>query len=157
MPQGTAYYGLDPRIQAVIVIASLTLLLVVLNMVRRQHVREQYSLLWIAAAVILLLCTVFIRFVDRLSFAVGVFYPPAFLLMIAVLLLVVLQVHFSVVISSLREQNKTLIQHLGILENELRALQGESGARTLNPTRSDPVEEAVRPSGGYGGTTSVGT
>jgi hypothetical protein len=127
MPPGSAHYGLQPRIQILVILASLTLLLVVLNMVRRRHVREQYSLLWIAAAVVLLLSAVFIRFVDRLSFAVGVFYPPAFLLMIAVLLLVVLQVHFSVVISTLREQNKTLTQELGILENELRALKEELG------------------------------
>lgn len=130
MPPVPTHYGLQPRIQILIIAASLTLLLIVLNMVRRRHVREQYSLLWIAAAIVLLLSAVFIRAVDRLSFAVGVFYPPAFLLMIAVLLLVVLQIHFSVVISTLREQNKTLTQELGILESEVRALRDEVGQRT---------------------------
>lgn len=115
--------GLQARTQVLIVLLSLLLLAVVLSMVRRGRIREQYSLLWIGACLLLALTAIFIRFVDRLSTVVGIFYPPAFLFLIAILLLVVLQVHFSVVISSLREQNKTLAQELGILQSEVASLR----------------------------------
>jgi len=118
-------YGLQPRTQILIVLVSITLLGVVLHMVRKRHVREQYSLLWIAACVVLLLAAVFIRAVDSLARAVGIFYPPAFLFLVAILLLVVLQVHFSVVISSLKEQSRSLTQDLGLLQNELHRLRRE--------------------------------
>jgi len=116
-------YGLQPRTQILIVILSVTLLAVVLNMVRRRHVREQYALLWIAACVVLMLSAILIRYLDALSRIVGIFYPPAFLFLVAILLIVVLQVHFSVVTSSLKEQARTLTQHLGLLENEVRGLR----------------------------------
>lgn len=127
--------GLQPRTQVLIVLLSLLLLAVVLSMVRRGQIREQYSLLWIGACLLLTLTAIFIRFVDRLSTAVGIYYPPAFLFLIAILLLVVLQVHFSVVISSLREQNKTLAQEFGILQSELASLR-RSGRRPDGPQDS---------------------
>jgi len=119
----TVSYGLQPRTQTLIILVSLTLLVVVLHMVRKRHVREQYSLLWIAACVVLLLSAVLIRGVESLSRIVGIFYPPAFLFLVAILLIVVLQVHFSVVISSLKEQSRSLTQDLGLLQNELHRLR----------------------------------
>jgi hypothetical protein len=119
----TAVYGLQFRTKLMVVCIGIALLLIVLNMVRRGHVREQYALLWILACVVLILSAVFSNLLDRFSHLVGIFYPPAFLFLLAILLLVVLQVHFSVVVSSLREQNKTLVQELGILEHEVRALR----------------------------------
>jgi hypothetical protein len=120
-----------------IVLVSVTLLAVVLHMVRKRHVREQYSLLWIAACVVLLLAAVFIRAVETLSRIAGIFYPPAFLFLVAILLIVVLQVHFSVVISSLKEQSRSLTQDLGLLQNELHRLRRELGDRE---TRGKPQE-----------------
>ena len=76
----------------------------------------------------LVLCAVFIRTVDRLAHAVGIYYPPAFLFLVAILMVMVLQFHFSTVISNLREQNRSLTQELGLLGAELRDLQ-----RTLGP------------------------
>jgi hypothetical protein len=122
-PMSTLSYGLQPRTQILIIAVSLTLLAVVLHMVRKRHVREQYSLLWIAACVVLLLSAVMIRAVESLSRIVGIFYPPAFLFLIAILLIVVLQVHFSVVISSLKEQSRSLTQDLGLLQSEIQRLR----------------------------------
>ena len=133
----TVSYGLQPRTQLLIVLASVTLLGVVLHMVRKRHVREQYSLLWIAACLVLMLAAVFIRTVETLSRIVGIFYPPAFLFLVAILLLVVLQVHFSVVISSLKEQSRSLTQDLGLLQSELHRLRRElSGERSGKPQES---------------------
>ena len=132
-PMSTLSYGLQPRTQILIVVVSLTLLAVVLHMVRKRHVREQYSLLWIAACVVLLLSAVLIRAVESLSRIVGIFYPPAFLFLVAILLIVVLQVHFSVVISSLKEQSRSLTQDLGLLQSEIhrlrRQLDGAAGSQ----------------------------
>jgi len=133
-------YGLQPRTQILIVLVSLTLLAVVLNMVRRRQLREQYSLLWIAACVVLLLSAVLIRYLDALSRIVGIFYPPAFLFLVAILLIVVLQVHFSVVISSLKEQSRTLTQHLGLLENDVRGLKRQLEEAGIGPAPGSSIE-----------------
>ena len=123
MPSAVFYTGIQLRTQIFVVVVGITMLLFVLNMVRRKRLREQYSLLWIFAALVLVLCAVFIRAVDRLAHAVGIYYPPAFLFLVAILMVMVLQFHFSTVISNLREQNRGLTQDLGLLKTEVRDLR----------------------------------
>lgn len=125
------YTGIQLRTQIFVIVLGLVMLLFILNMVRRKQLREQYSLLWILSATVLTLSAVFIDGVDRLAHAIGIYYPPAFLFLIAILLVLTLQFHFSTVISSLREQNKQLTQDVGILAAELdemkrRAARGET-------------------------------
>ncbi len=126
------YTGIQPRTQIIMVLVGLAMLLFVLNMVRRKQVREQYSLLWIISAVTITFAAIFIRPVEKLSHLVGVYYPPAFLFLLAILLMFVLQFHVTTVISSLREQNRSLTQDLGLLASEVRelrrALQERGGA-----------------------------
>lgn len=115
--------GLQLRTQLFVIVVGIAMLLFILNMVRRKQLREQYALLWLFSAVVMTLCAVFIRQVDKLSHFVGIHYPPAFLFLVAILLVLVLQFHFSTVISNLREQNKSLTQNLGILAAEVRELR----------------------------------
>ena len=117
------YTGLQLRAQLFVVALGLLVLLFVLNQVRRKKIREEYSLLWIFSATVLVLSATFIKSVEKLSHLVGIYYPPAFLFLIAILMVMVLQFHFSTVISTLREQNKNLTQDLGILETEVKALR----------------------------------
>jgi hypothetical protein len=123
MPTAAFYTGIQLRTQVFVALVGLGMLLFILNLVRRKQLREQYSLLWIASAVVLVLSAVFIRTVDKLAHAVGIYYPPAFLFLVAILMVMVLQFHFSTVISNLREQNKCLTQDLGLLSTEVRELR----------------------------------
>jgi hypothetical protein len=117
------YTGLQLRAQLFVILLGLLVLLFVLNQVRRKKIREEYSLLWILSAAVLVLSATFIKGVEKLSHLVGIYYPPAFLFLVAILMVMVLQFHFSTVISTLREQNKNLTQDLGILEAEVKALR----------------------------------
>jgi hypothetical protein len=122
------YTGIQLRTQVFVLLVGLAMLLFVLNMVRRKRLREQYALLWILSAMLLALAAVFIQSVERLSHLVGIYYPPAFLFLLAILVLFVLAFHFSTVISNLREQNKALTQELGLLASEVRELRRGPGS-----------------------------
>jgi hypothetical protein len=124
------YTSIQFRTQMFVIALGVVMLLFILNMVRRKQLREQYSLLWILTAAVLVLSAVFIDGVDRLAHAIGIYYPPAFLFLIAILLVLVLQFHFSTVISNLREQNKQLTQDVGILAAELEEVRS-------GPTKTD--------------------
>ena len=115
--------GIQLRTRVFVFLAGLAILLFILNLVRKKELREQYALLWIVAAVVLCLAAVFIQGIERLSHLVGIYYPPAFLFLIAILMILLLQFHFSTVISNLKEQNKALIQDVGILASELEAMK----------------------------------
>jgi hypothetical protein len=130
--------GLAIRTQVFVVLAGVAILLFVLYLVRNKHLREQYALLWILAALVLIFSAVFIEWLEKLSHAVGIDYPPAFLFLIAIVMMLVLQIHFSTVISNLREQNRTLIQDLGILTAQVRDLRAriKDGAAPPGVSRS---------------------
>jgi hypothetical protein len=135
--------GLAIRTQVFVVLAGVAILLFVLYLVRNKHLREQYALLWILAALVLIFSAVFIEWLEKLSHAVGIDYPPAFLFLVAIVMMLVLQIHFSTVISNLREQNRVLIQDLGILTVQMQDLRNQI-ERGCGGTRGQPKQGTHR-------------
>ncbi len=108
------------------VAGSGTLLVVVVELIRRGRLKERYSLLWLLAGGVLLFLSSSRGVLEFISRKVGIFYPPSFLFLLAFFFLLLITLHFSVVISGLSEKNKKLAQEIGLLRQELRnAIEGE--------------------------------
>jgi hypothetical protein len=102
---------------------GLTVLLLVINLVRKRQLQERYAILWLLAGVALTLAPVFIPWLDHLAFSIGFEYPPALLLLLAVVGLLLLIFQLSLTISRMEDRLKTLTQELGILRHSVAALQ----------------------------------
>jgi len=94
---------------------SVILVLFALELIRRRRLQERYALLWLLVAVSSGVLALSPKAIDGLARLAGIYYPPAALFLLAILFLIVVMVHFSVVISSLSEQNKKLAQEIAIL------------------------------------------
>jgi hypothetical protein len=132
MPEATLATPLEWRTRIFIVLLSLGVLLFVINTVRTRKLREEYALFWVASAVVMVLAPLSVDLFDRISYAVGVAYPPALLFLIALICIFFILFQFSLVISRFAEQIKVLTQELALtrtrleeLEHELRAARGE--------------------------------
>lgn len=123
MPETALTAPLELRTRLFIVLLSLGVLAFVVNMVRTRKLREEYALLWIATAVILVLAPLSVDLLDRVSYALGVAYPPALLFLIALICLLFILFQFSLVISKFAEQIKVLTQELAITRTKLEALE----------------------------------
>jgi len=110
------------RIQLAAVAGSVLLLALVLELVRRKRLSDEYALTWIACAVALLAASVFRGALDRVALWFGIYYPPALLLLGLIVLVFVAALNFSMVVSRQRRQIERLIQEVAILQAELRAL-----------------------------------
>ena len=110
------------RIQLTIGIIAFSLLLLVLELIRRGKLREEYSLLWLLTAVIMLVFTFWPGSVYFIAKITGLFYLTA-LLVVSFLFLVMILLHFSTIISSLADRNKELAQHLAILKWRIQNLE----------------------------------
>jgi hypothetical protein len=110
------------RIQPVAIAGSVLLLALVLELVRRRRLSDEYGLTWIACAVALLAASVFRGALDRVALWFGIHYPPALLLLALIVLVFVVALNFSMVVSRQRRQIERLIQEVAILQAELRAL-----------------------------------
>lgn len=105
-----------------LLLVSLSFMVLVLELVRRAHLKERYALLWLAAAACGLGVGLFPSVITWTSAAFGfqyltVFYVASFLF----LLLLVLA--FTVVISKLSERNRTLAQEIALLSRRIEAME----------------------------------
>jgi hypothetical protein len=105
------------RIAVLSIIASLGLLLYILEMVRRRRLREEYSILWLTGSVIVLVLSVKQDWLDRISAAAGIAYPPSLLFLIGMAFIVLILIHFSVTISTLRQENKKMAQEIALMKS----------------------------------------
>ena len=113
------------RVQVVAVAVSVALLVGVLELVRRKRLTEEYSFVWILCALALLGLSLARDVLDGIARSLGVFYPPAVLLLVVILFVFVASVLFSVVISRQRQQIDRLIEDTALLEARVRELEHE--------------------------------
>jgi hypothetical protein len=111
------------RIAVIAVLISTVLLLYILEMVRRRRLREEYSILWLAGSVIMLLFSLKRDWLAWASDAVGIYYPPSFLFFIGLLFILLILIHFSITISKLYQMNKKITQELALLKKHIGRIE----------------------------------
>jgi hypothetical protein len=116
-------------VQAAAVAVSAAIFFAVIELIRRNHLKERYSLIWLAASIVLIVFSVWRELLHFIALSIGIYYPPSFLFLLAICFLLVLLLHFSVVLSALTEKNNRLAQEIGILKAAIRNLEdkGVSG------------------------------
>lgn len=105
------------------VVASLIALLVVLELVRRRHLSEEYSLLWLGTALVMLVVGVWRDLLHGLADLVNIEYPPNLLFLLAALFLLFIQLYFSTVITRLTKENREAAQQIALLRHDLDQLR----------------------------------
>ncbi|MFN8450720.1 MAG: DUF2304 domain-containing protein [Anaerolineae bacterium] len=127
--------------------ASVAGLIFVLELVRQRKLREDYSLLWLATTIILIVLSVSRPLLDSFAALLGVVtYPPAALFLVAIIFMLFILLHFSTVLTRLARENKDIAQQLAILRWELgeaRKAQpgsGEAAGDDQDRHQDDDVE-----------------
>lgn len=100
-------------------------LLIVLELVRRQKLKEQYALLWILFSVTLLIISFNVSFIEWIADRLGVKYAPAILFLFGLLFSFALILHLTIVITRLTSQVLRLAQEVTILK-EREASHGQN-------------------------------
>jgi hypothetical protein len=113
------------RVQIVSLVVSISLLLAVLELVRRRKLTEEYSFLWIVCSIALVALSARQRVLDTAAAWLGVYYPPMVLLMAFILMVFIASLYFSVIVSRQRQQIERLIEDTAILSAEVRELRAE--------------------------------
>lgn len=108
------------RLLIIASLASLVFLLVILELIRRRRLDEGYALLWLGCGLLFLGFSLWRKALDSLAGMLGIYYPPAALLLLLIVGLVMVMIQFSVVITRQRHQIKSLTQRLALLEDEQR-------------------------------------
>ncbi|HEY7336265.1 MAG TPA: DUF2304 domain-containing protein [Bryobacteraceae bacterium] len=110
------------RLLTALSVFSLAMIVGVLASVRRAHIRVEYSVSWLLAAVVLLALSVSDVPLRRIGGFLGVSDAPAALLIVAGCIFVVVLYRSSLRISDLKDSNIALAQRVAILEYRLESL-----------------------------------
>jgi hypothetical protein len=113
------------RVQIVAILATLLLFVILLELVRRRRLLERYAVLWLFSAAALLGLGIWRGLLKHVATALGIYYPPSALFVVAFGFVLVLLLHFSIVVSRLAEQSKVLAQRVALLEERQRRLELE--------------------------------
>jgi hypothetical protein len=108
-------------------VASLLLVLVVLELIRGRRLKERYALLWLATGIVLLVLSLWRDGLNTIASWLGVAtYPPAILFAVATLFIIVVLLHYSTVLSRLADQNTVLAQRVALLEERVTRAEGSA-------------------------------
>jgi len=108
------------RIQIISILFSLSVFGFIFWLVKNKKVKEEYSLLWFATALVFIYMSLDRYAVDRLGNLFGISYNPMIILLIISGFLTLVLVHITVVITRLSNQNKSLIQGMGLTKLKQR-------------------------------------
>jgi hypothetical protein len=123
--------------RAVAVLATLGLLIIVFDLVRRRRLLERYALVWMAVTILLLALSAWAGLLDRVADVIGISYPPSALFAAAFGFVIVLLLHFSVAVSRLTDQSKLLAQRVALLEQHLARQE------RVEPAKSEVEVESI--------------
>jgi hypothetical protein len=111
------------RLLHVTTVLSIVLLVMVLISVRRAHIRVEYSVSWLLAAVSMLLLSRSRPVLDYITAHTGIPDTPLTLFLISGSLFLIMFFRFSIIISHLRDDNIALAQRVAILEYHIQSLR----------------------------------
>lgn len=112
---------LQQKIFAIII--SLTLLIFIVELVRRRKLREEYSWLWLLTGAVILILALWYDLLQGITYLIGAGLPTSTLFFLGLVFLILIAIQFSVKVSELNNQVKNLAQENGLLKNRVEELE----------------------------------
>ncbi len=127
------------KVQLISIVGVLLFMYVVIRLIIRGKLREEYSIVWILGTIVLIVFSVWRQGLQNIAELLNVSYAPSLLFLVAIFAIICFLLHLSIVISKLQAQIKDLAYALAILKQEQTgqhqsAHAGEAGSI---PTASD--------------------
>ncbi len=106
---------METRQKVLALVFGITLLLVIIELVRRRRLKEEYSWLWILAGVAVLILGMSHTALMAVTRFIGAGFPASTLFFFGIFFVLALSLQFSVKVSRLENDVKNLAQELALL------------------------------------------
>ena len=101
---------------------SVIVFVIVIDMVRKRRLKEEYSVLWLATSAIMFILVLRYKWLVALTAFIGAGLPTTTLFLCAIIFLMLLSVQFCIKISKLTDQMKNLSQENALMKLEIETL-----------------------------------
>lgn len=95
----------------------------ILYLIRRDHLYLMHGLFWVVVAVAAVVLGVWPGMINRLAAVLGISYPPAMLLLLASIVLLIKALHADMVNTRIERDVRRLNQRLAMLEADAEDLR----------------------------------
>ncbi len=107
------------NVYSISILFSITFLIVVIELVRKNKLLEQYSLLWIFMSIILLVLSSTPKIINTLAKWLDIKNPPSFLFLFGLVYLLIYNLHITTVVSKQSKKITRLAQEIALLKEEM--------------------------------------
>ena len=116
-----------PRQKIAMIIICISIFLIILDLVRRRRLREEYSWLWLLTSSALFVLVLQYSWLELITEAMGAVLPTTTLFIGALVFLMFLSIQFSVRISRLTDQVKNMVQENALLREKIEEIKDDKG------------------------------
>jgi hypothetical protein len=120
------------RLEIITFLGSILLMIFIIESIRKQLIKEAYSLIWIFMGTIFVVLATWQRGLDYISRLVGIAYPPAMLFIFMMVAVLLILIQYSIVISKQTERIKDLTQELALLSEKFKRLEEKQAQQNNN-------------------------
>ncbi len=103
-------------------LVALSVFVVIIDMVRKRRLREEYSVLWLATSVLMFVLVFRYEWLVALTTLIGAGLPTTTLFLFSIIFLMLLSVQFCIKISRMADQLKNLSQENALMKLEIENL-----------------------------------
>ena len=122
---------------------AIAVFVLILELVRQRALREEYSLLWLGTASIMILVSVWRDLLHGLAAFMGIAYPPNLLFLMASIFMALMLLYFSTVITRLTGENKDIAQEVALLRHEIESLRTQQHRKQQESKQADTEIEDI--------------
>ncbi len=126
------------RLLFVGLVISAVVLITIISLIRTRRLQERFALVWIVAAIGVVVFGLSNEALRGLARLTGISYPPSALFLLASIFVIAVLLQAAVMISRLAAETQNLAQHVALLDARLRELEGttadEGNGATLTGT-----------------------
>lgn len=115
---------------------GISLAVLILYLIRRDHLYLMHGLFWVLVATATAVLGAWPGLIDRVAVWTGFNYPPALLLLLACMVLLVKALHADMVNTRIERDVRRINQRLALLQADIEAMQhtGDAASRPSLPT-----------------------
>jgi len=115
------------RAQVIVALGALALAIVVLDLVRRRRLSEEYSLLWVVATAVIAVLGFSTPLLQALTRGLGILYEGSTVFAFGLAFALAMLLHLSIQLSRIGHENQTLTREIAFLRLELERLRDRDG------------------------------
>ncbi len=117
------------EIRILTIVISLSMLIVTFELIRREKLKERYSLLWLATALSMFLLSFCTNLLDNIAHFIGIKIPSNALFFIGTIFLMLIIFYLTIIVSGLSGKNERLAQEITLLKKRMEDVEKSCGEK----------------------------